>query len=215
MTPESAPTPPASLHRLTDPAAHDELVRSTVRLARLTFSAAAASVFLHDERRGELVFEASSGAGEDLLVGRAIPAGRGIAGWVFQTGETIAVADLAADVRFDRSFAESTGYVPDTILAAPLLRDDTTIGVLEVLDPALGRFGQLDAVDLLAELACQSGLALTLLAAARSLTADAGDSGSDPRLALGQRLKRMRDGRDAALRDLAAALDTLVATPEP
>ncbi len=215
MTPEHPPAPPASLHRLTDPGTHDELVRSTVRLARLAFSAAAASVFLHDERRDELVFEASSGAGEDVLVGRAIPAGRGIAGWVFATGETIAVADLARDARFDRSFAETTGYVPDTILAAPLLRDDVTIGVLEVLDPQLSRFGQLAAIDLLAELACQSGLALTLLQAARSLAVDTAAEGADPRHALAQRLKRMRDGRDTALRDLATALDHLVATPEP
>jgi GAF domain-containing protein len=163
-----APGSPAdSLGRLLNPDTHDELVRSTVRLARLTFSAAAASCFLYDEQSGQLVFEASSGAGEDRLVGVAIPAERGIAGWVFQSGETIIAEDVTQDPRFDRDFAVSTGYVPSTIMAAPLDLGDQTIGVLEVLDPVLDRFGDLAAIDLLSELAAQSAGALSLLTAAR------------------------------------------------
>ncbi|MDN5856397.1 MAG: GAF domain-containing protein [Actinomycetia bacterium] len=205
---------PAAMRRLLDPGGHDELVRSTVRLARLTFTAAAASVFLYHERRGELVFEATSGEGEDFLVGRSIPAGRGIAGWVWQTGETIAVQDLAQDTRFDRSFAEGTGFVPDTILAAPLFREDTTIGVLEVLDPALQRFGEVNAIDLLTELATQTGLALSLLQAARALREGPDSEQLHPLAAVTARLERMRDNRDGALADLAAALDRLVTVRE-
>jgi GAF domain-containing protein len=41
---------------------------------------------------------------------------------------------VTADPRFGRSTAEETGYVPRSILAVPLLDDEGTIGVLEVLD---------------------------------------------------------------------------------
>jgi hypothetical protein len=52
------------------------------------------------------------------------------------SGQPIVVADVGADSRFARDVAESTRYVPQTILAAPLV--DATgdvLGVLEVLDP--------------------------------------------------------------------------------
>lgn len=156
----------ASLGRVLLPRAHTEVMRSTVRLTRLTFSAAAASVFLYHEQGDHLVFEASSGEGEDRLVGMAIPAGRGIAGWVFQTGETM-VCDVRDDPHFDRDFAQSTGYVPDTLMAAPLELDDRVIGVMEVLDPALSRFGELAAIDLLTELANQLAITLALVTVAR------------------------------------------------
>lgn len=156
----------ASLGRVLLPGAHTELMRSTVRLGRLTFSAAAASVFLYDEQRDQLVFEASSGEGEDRLVGMAIPAGRGIAGWVFQTGETM-LCDVRDDPRFDRDFARSTGYVPDLLMAAPLEIDERIIGVMQVLDPAVDRFGELAAIDLLTELANQLAITLALVTVAR------------------------------------------------
>lgn len=165
----------SSLGRLLRPTEHDELLRSAVRLARLTFSASAASVFLYDEEQDRLVFEASSGEGEDRLVGVAIPAGRGVAGWVFQTGETVLITQVRADPRFDREFAQGTGYVPEVLMAAPLELEDRAIGVMEVLDPAVEKFGEMAAIDLFTELATQSALTLALMTAARSLSRHAGD----------------------------------------
>ena len=48
---------------------------------------------------------------------------RGIAGYAFSTGQPLAVADVAQDPRFDRTVAESTGYVPRSLLATPLVDD--------------------------------------------------------------------------------------------
>jgi GAF domain-containing protein len=206
----SGRVPPSS--RLFDPSVHDEMIRSTVRLARLVFAAAAASVFLYDAERGELVFEASSGAGEDRLVGVAIPADRGIAGWVHMTGESIIVRDLAEDSRFDRDFAEATGHVPDTIMAAPLELDHEPFGVIEVLDPDLAAVGDLAAIDILAELARQSCAALSLLVAARRLRpADPGPAGGLSELG-GLEARLRGDGsRDAeAVSDLVRALSRLI-----
>ena len=40
----------------------------------------------------------------------------------------------ASDARFGRSTAEQTGFVPRSLIAVPLIDDEGTIGVLEVLD---------------------------------------------------------------------------------
>jgi putative methionine-R-sulfoxide reductase with GAF domain len=205
-------SPVGALGRLISPGTHDELVRSTVRLARLTFSATAASAFLYDENAGQLVFEASSGPGEDRLAGIAIPAEHGIAGWVFQSGETMIAEDVTHDPRFAREFAESTGYVPSTIMAAPLELGDQTIGVLEVLDPVLDRFGDLAAIDLLTELAAQSAGALSLLAAARCFARSTADG---PAVGPWQQLElafRQRPASEMAIREFIRALGNLVAS---
>lgn len=99
------------------------------------FGAQAASVAVVDPDAGTLRYLASHGRGERAIVGVRVPVERGIAGWVVTSGQPIAVADVAQDRRFARDVAESTGYVPQTILAAPVLGDDEPLGVVSVLDP--------------------------------------------------------------------------------
>lgn len=102
---------------------------------RAIFAAAACSCALATEDGSGLEFVAADGAGAAAIIGVRLPISRGIAGFVALSGQPIAT-DVGADVRFARDIAESTDYVPDLILAAPLLDEDgETLGVLEVLDP--------------------------------------------------------------------------------
>ncbi|MET9913370.1 GAF domain-containing protein [Streptomyces sp. NPDC006476] len=137
-----------------------ELLQSVVDVARAIFGAQASSVFLLDEEAGELVFQTVSGRGEDFLVGRRFPAARGIAGWVAMSGEPIVVDDLATSTSFDRSLAQSTEYVPDALMAAPLIHGDRVLGVLEVLDPTEQARSSLSELDLLSLFARQAATAL-------------------------------------------------------
>ncbi|MET7333179.1 GAF domain-containing protein [Nonomuraea sp. NPDC005650] len=197
-----------SAGRLFDASVHDEILRSTVRLARLAFSAAAASVFLFDKHRDALVFEAASGAGEDRLMGVALPCDQGIAGWVLNTAETIIVRDVREDPRFDSEFAAGTGYVPNEIMAAPLELEGEPIGVLEVLDPRLEHYGDTTAIDLLTELAQQACSALSLVVAARTLPPAVRERlDDDPLTRLGTALR----GRGAADSEVVAAFVTSLA----
>ncbi|MEU5594962.1 GAF domain-containing protein [Streptomyces sp. NPDC020298] len=136
------------------------LLQSVVDVARAIFGAAASSVFLLDDAAGELVFQAVSGEGEDLLVGTRFPAHRGIAGWVASSGQAMIADDLANTRTFARDLAESTGYVPDALMAAPLLSDQRVLGVLEVLDPTPRSRADLGDLDLLSLFAGQAALAL-------------------------------------------------------
>ncbi|BCB76302.1 hypothetical protein GCM10022251_24940 [Phytohabitans flavus] len=203
--------PASGFGRLVDPHVHTELLRSTVRLSRLVFGAAAASIFLHDPGRDALVFEAASGRGEDRIIGVRIPSDHGVAGWVFQTGQTMALNDLGNDTRFDRSTAEATGYVPEAIVAAPLILDEP-IGVLEVLDAAPARFDDLTAMDILTALADHLAASMSLLQAARTVQrAIDGQPHREPWIRLEQTLSRTQAGESPAVRQFVDALDNLIA----
>ncbi|MFB8121890.1 GAF domain-containing protein [Streptomyces bacillaris] len=157
----SAPVPAASVSA--SDAHRDELLQSVVDVARAIFGAAAGSVLLLDEEADELVFRAVSGEGQEFLVGRRFPAGRGIAGWVATSGEPMVVDDLADDPSFDRSLAESTAYVPNSLMAAPLISDSRVLGVLEVLDASPQARSSVRELDLLAMFARQAAAALRVI----------------------------------------------------
>jgi len=187
------------------------LLRSVVDVARAIFRAKAASVFLFDEETDELVFEAVSGEGEGELLGTRFPSSTGLAGWVLVTRQPLVVDDLQADPRFARQAAESTGYVPQALVAVPLLADDEAIGVLSVLDRPLDKpFSPAD-MDLLTLFAGQAALGLELLRGSRRARALL--EGGSERAAVVARiaglLDRADDG-DAGLR-LLEALERVLA----
>ncbi|MCY0928622.1 GAF domain-containing protein [Streptomyces sp. H27-H1] len=144
-----------------------QLLQSVVTVARYIYGAAASSVFMVSPDTGELIFAAVAGEGEQGLVGKRFEPGTGIAGWVAASGQPLITDDVGATDRFARDAAASTGYVPASIMAAPLIADGECIGVIEVLDRhahdanAPGR--ELDDIELLGLLATQAALSLALL----------------------------------------------------
>ena len=191
---------------------HAELLTSVVTVARALFGAAAASVFLLDEQSDELVFEAVSGAGEDHLVGERFPASRGIAGWVLSAQEPLVVSDLTENPVFARDLAETTGYVPRSMMAAPLLRREEIIGVMEVLDPTPNPVSPLGAVQLLALFAGQAAVALAVIrrnrAAFRLLARERGEPSELTQVA--KLLDELGEDRRAAGVDLLDSLHRLL-----
>jgi GAF domain-containing protein len=171
-----------------------ELLQSVVDVARAIFGAAASSMFILDEESDELVFQAVSGQGAGTLVGRRFPASSGIAGWVVASGEPMVVNDLAGSRSFDRDLAESTEYVPDALMAAPLVYGGRILGVIEVLDPATQARSDLDELDLLALFARQAATALRVVV------------DRNPRATV------LDSGGQTAARDLMASLQRLLET---
>lgn len=154
------------------------LLQSIVDAAKAIFGAEASSIFLLDEESGELVFEAVAGQGEEWLVGRRFPRDRGIAGWVASTGEAMVVDDLTTSSSFARDIAESTRYVPRSLMAVPLSYDDQVLGVLEVLDASPQARSGIAELELLGLFADQAGVALQIVSrtrAARSALVGAGE----------------------------------------
>ena len=142
------------------PAGTDELLRSLAETARRLFGAAACSLALLSEDDSELLYTIAAGEGADDVTGMRIPSSQGIAGWVVQAGQPIAISDLASDPRFSREFAEQTGYVPRTILAAPVETSHRMLGVISLLDRDPRRPGAEQDMALLSLFANQAALAL-------------------------------------------------------
>jgi GAF domain-containing protein len=160
-----------SLAVLDADADHRSLLDSVVLAAQAIFEAAASSIFLLDTTTGELVFEAVSGQGESFLVGSRFPASAGVAGWVLETCEPVIVDDVAHDPRFARDVAESTRYVPRTLMATPVMCDEEAIGVLEVLDAAPGARSSLAQLELLGLFGQQAAVALRIVQRSRAARA--------------------------------------------
>lgn len=142
------------------PASNLELLQTIVEAAARIFGAAAASISLVDEAEQTLDFRVAYGAGRDEVLGMRIPIDQGIAGYVANSGQPIAISNVQQDPRFNQEFAKSTGYVPKSILATPLIIHDRVIGVMEVLDkidaPAFG----MQDMDLLGVFALQAAMAI-------------------------------------------------------
>jgi GAF domain-containing protein len=193
--------------------AYRALLQGTVEVARAIFHAKASSVFLLDEETDELVFEAVAGEGAGELVGKRFPSSTGVAGWVLTTRQPLVVDDLTADTRFSREAAASTGYVPRGIMAVPLLVEERSLGVLEVLDRPTDSAFTLAEMDLLGLFANQAAVALDLLQRGRRARAALDGDGELGALA---RIAATLEGADeeqraAALR-LFAALEQLLAS---
>ncbi len=107
-----------------------------------------------------LVFHVAAGAQGEGVVGLEIPPDRGLVGYVFSTGQALAISDVARDPRFGRSFAEKTQYVPRSIVAVPLVDDHGTVGVLEVLDKRTEASFSIRDVELAGVFARQASVAI-------------------------------------------------------
>lgn len=115
---------------------YDELLRAILDVARRVMAAEAASIFLLDPGSGDLRLEMDSrGGGSYTRPGIVIPAGMGIAGWVFLNRTTLIVPDAYADPRFYREADSHTGFTTRSLLCAPLMADSQPVGVIEVLNP--------------------------------------------------------------------------------
>src|SRR4051794_22233113 len=112
----------------------DRLLQSILEAAVALFRAGAGSMALVMPDPDRLEFVAAAGPHTGNIVGRSIDIGEGLAGYVVQTGEAIAIADPGADPRFDRAVAEQSGFMPKSLMAVPLRAVDSVVGVLEILD---------------------------------------------------------------------------------
>ncbi len=93
----------------------------------------ASSLFLFDSERNDLYFEVVVGGDEQIRAIR-VPLGQGIVGASAAKRETVMVNDVAADSRHFKMGGGEGGFVTRNLIAAPMLRNDRLIGVLEVLN---------------------------------------------------------------------------------
>jgi len=188
-----------------------ELSRAAASVRQL-LDAAACSIALVEPDGGSLRFVAADGAGGQAIVDVTLPLGRGIAGWVAMAGQGIAVGDVSADPRHARDVAEATNYMPQSIMAVPLMDEEGgVLGVIEALDAQLVGDDTGRALDVLGTVGDQvasivrlaqvyDNLGATLLRALASSEDEAG---------FGAALRELAATEDNELAALAAAFHDL------
>ncbi len=120
----------------------DELLMVILDIALRIVDADSGTVYLVDEKKGELwskVLEAS-----DPITIR-LPLGKGIAGYVAVTGDTLNIPDAYLDARFNPDVDKRTGYHTRTILCMPMRnKDGAIVGVFQLLNKRTGGFNRED-----------------------------------------------------------------------
>lgn len=109
-------------------------IENLLELSAASLKSEEASVIVRNGDEGELIFLTATGKVADQLTGMKIPAGKGIAGFVFSSGQPVAIADAGEDETFYAEVDRKTGYTTQNILATPLRYNGEIIGVLEYVN---------------------------------------------------------------------------------
>jgi len=121
------------------------LIKVVSECARM-LQADRATLFLNDEKTNELFSRVALGSSIGEI---RIPNHLGISGAVFTTGHSINIPYAYADLRFNPSFDQRTGYFTRSILCVPILnKAGKTIGVTQVLNKRGGPFNSEDEARL-------------------------------------------------------------------
>ena len=135
----------------------DEVLGALVGMTTREVGAERSTLFLNDEKTGELYSRVAQGAFQREI---RILNSTGIAGHVFTEREAVIVHDAYKDDRFNRSVDEQTGFVTRNILCVPIRTvKDEVIGVAQALNKKKGRFTK-DDLRVLESMTTQATVAL-------------------------------------------------------
>ena len=119
----------------------DNVLQTIVATAATETHSDRGTLFLNDERTGELYSRVTQGGRISEI---RILNNEGIAGHVFTTGQSLIVADPYQDPHFNSAVDLKTGYVTRSLMATPIRVRGTPIGVLEMINCEKGRFDPTD-----------------------------------------------------------------------
>lgn len=135
----------------------DRLLRIILDFAVQSVDADRGTLYLIDEIRKELWSKVLQG---ENIVEIRLPFGKGIAGYVAETGETILIPEAYADPRFNPDIDKKSGYRTRTILCTPMRnKDGKIIGVFQLLNKKCGEFDQED-VEFIDALSAHASVAI-------------------------------------------------------
>lgn len=121
--------------------APEQVTRLLVYMIQQQFNYPSVSLLM---RSGDqLVVHASAGApGAQLQAGFAVPVERGLPGWALSNHQTVCVADVIRDDRFEPLFPGDERV--RSALVVPIVLRRELLGVLDVRSPEVGAFGAND-----------------------------------------------------------------------
>ncbi|KYF88868.1 protein phosphatase [Sorangium cellulosum] len=141
--------------KLAAPCDLTELLELIIKTGREVIGADRGSVFLYDAEAKELYSRVATGETQIR-----VSIDKGIAGECARKRQTIVVDDCYTDPRFNPEIDRRTGYHTKSLITVPLIGlDDKLVGVLQMLNSAVGHFGP-DERDVAELLAAQAAVAV-------------------------------------------------------
>ena len=135
----------------------DALLRIILKTSTEAVGAERGTVYLMSQDATEIWSRVVAGS-QSLEI--RLPLGKGIAGAVAKTGETIRIDDAYKDPRFDPSTDKRSGFTTRSILCSPIRgRTKNIVGVFQLLNKAGGPFDDGD-VEFLDALSVHAALAV-------------------------------------------------------
>lgn len=135
------------------------LLRHLLRTAVEVLDCESASIMLFNEKRGELMFTATSDSDQKKFAEIPVPLKGSIAGTIFMSKEPLLINDVKNDPRHFDAVGLKTNFIPHTLVGVPMTVQGKPIGVLEALNKKRRRFTEQD-LHLLAILASQAAVAI-------------------------------------------------------
>lgn len=135
-----------------------ELLSTIMRLATRVVNSERASLYLLDEKTGELYFHVALDLDEELKRIR-LKLGEGIAGTAAKEGRSIITNNADADQRHTKKIDERSGYVTRSLLTCPMIIKGKVIGVVQAINKIDGEFDENDRINFEA-FASQSAIAI-------------------------------------------------------
>lgn len=123
-------------------------------------NAESGSLWLTDASTGASVFEIAVGPSSENLVGLRLGPGTGIVGATAETQEPILVNDIQKDERHFSAPAESIDFTPRAMISVPLVYQERTVGVLQILNKKDGSPFDEQDTQLMLAFAAQAAVAL-------------------------------------------------------
>lgn len=131
------------MHALHSPRGESEvltLFEAVLDSAIRAIEASAGSILIADEKTDELIFAIVRGESpKHELIGRRVPAGKGVASWVLRHRQAAIVNNAPADERFYGGVDNELDHRTRSILAAPLIGGGRVIGVVEAINKKDGK----------------------------------------------------------------------------
>jgi len=92
------------------------------------------------EPNEDIVFRAAAGKHPDNVIGRCVPAGQGLVGWVVRQGQGIVIPAVQEEARFLPEIEQFSKLKVKALSAAPIYAQGSVIGILEAINPVSGSF---------------------------------------------------------------------------
>ena len=117
----------------------DKLLGLILEAATRSINADRGTLYLIDQESNELWSKVAQGSN---MVEIRLPMGKGLAGYVGKTGETVNIVDAYKDPRFNPEIDKKSGYKTHNVLCMPMRnKDGVIVGVFQFLNKREGPFG--------------------------------------------------------------------------